>query len=213
MAELPISNEGAGVEIKELILKTGIDSLTGKAIREHLETKFNCSLSGFKKEIDEITLKKIQEYNAEKSNGNADGVDKESSESESSSCDESVDDMEVRKKASKKRRAVEALSDDNDEDIASKVKRSRRSTAAPPKKKSTTKKRRKGTSCYSRFCVLSDELTEILGKKYMRRHEVVKQMWAYFKSNNLLDPNDKRKVVPDEKLKKVFGAKKFLVRF
>ncbi|VDO43205.1 unnamed protein product [Onchocerca flexuosa] len=38
----------------------------------------------------------------------------------------------------------------------------------------------------------------------MRRCDVIKAMWAYFRSNNLLDPKDKRYVLPDELLMKIF---------
>ena len=41
----------------------------------------------------------------------------------------------------------------------------------------------------------------------MSRPEVVKQLWVYIKANNLQDPKNKRTILPDEKLKKVFDGK------
>lgn len=53
---------------------------------------------------------------------------------------------------------------------------------------------------------LSADLEAVVGKGPMPRSEVVKALWVYIKKNNLQDPNDKRTIVADEKLKKVFGG-------
>ena len=52
---------------------------------------------------------------------------------------------------------------------------------------------------------LSKELAEITGKKEMTRAEVTKAVWVYIKKHDLQDPNNKRTIVPDEKLKKIFS--------
>jgi chromatin remodeling complex protein RSC6 len=54
---------------------------------------------------------------------------------------------------------------------------------------------------------LSSELQEVIGEGPMSRAEVVKALWVYIKENNLQDENDKRTIVADEKLKKVFDGK------
>ena len=54
---------------------------------------------------------------------------------------------------------------------------------------------------------VSAELAEVVGKGPMPRSEVVKALWVYIKKNNLQDPKNKRNIVADEKLKKVFGGK------
>uniref|UniRef100_A0AC35TZ57 SWIB domain-containing protein n=1 Tax=Rhabditophanes sp. KR3021 TaxID=114890 RepID=A0AC35TZ57_9BILA len=76
------------------------------------------------------------------------------------------------------------------------------------KKKSETATPRKGKSVFSRFCVLSDELSDLTGQRYMTRSDVVKFMWTYFKANNLMDPKDKRMVIVDERLKPIFPQKR-----
>ena len=53
----------------------------------------------------------------------------------------------------------------------------------------------------------SKELAEIVGKEKITRGQVTKKLWEYIKSNNLQDPKNKRNIVPDEKLAKVFGHK------
>jgi len=43
----------------------------------------------------------------------------------------------------------------------------------------------------------------------MGRAEVVKHLWAYFKAHNLQNPKNKRQIIPDEALARVFGPKGF----
>lgn len=54
---------------------------------------------------------------------------------------------------------------------------------------------------------ISADLAEVVGKGPMPRSEVVKALWVYIKKNNLQDPKNKRNIVADESLKKVFGGK------
>ena len=53
---------------------------------------------------------------------------------------------------------------------------------------------------------VSDALAEIVGKGPMARTEVTKKLWEYIKKNKLQDPSNKRNIVPDQKLEKVFGS-------
>lgn len=36
--------------------------------------------------------------------------------------------------------------------------------------------------------------------------QVVKKLWAYIRENNLQDQNNRRKILPDERLKKIFNV-------
>lgn len=54
---------------------------------------------------------------------------------------------------------------------------------------------------------LSGELEAVVGKGPMPRSEVVKQLWAYIKKNNLQNPQNKRNILADDKLKPLFGGK------
>ncbi len=55
---------------------------------------------------------------------------------------------------------------------------------------------------------ISEALAAVVGKGPMPRTEVTKKLWAYIKANNLQDPKNKRNILPDEKLAKVFGGTK-----
>lgn len=59
----------------------------------------------------------------------------------------------------------------------------------------------------SKPMTLTPELAAVVGAGPMPRSEVVKQLWIYIKANNLQDPNNKRNIVADDKLKAVFGGK------
>jgi len=60
---------------------------------------------------------------------------------------------------------------------------------------------------------LSAELTAVVGKGPMPRTEVTKQLWVYIKKHKLQNNENKRNIIPDEKLAKVFGSKKEINMF
>ena len=52
----------------------------------------------------------------------------------------------------------------------------------------------------------SKELAEITGNDPLPRSEVVSKMWDYIRKNNLQNPENKREIVADDKLRAVFGT-------
>lgn len=54
----------------------------------------------------------------------------------------------------------------------------------------------------------SPELGAIVGAGPLPRSEIVSKMWDHIKKNNLQNPANKREILADEKLKKVFGGDK-----
>lgn len=51
----------------------------------------------------------------------------------------------------------------------------------------------------------SPELAEVIGSGPYPRTEVVKKLWEYIKKHNLQNPQNKRNILADDKLKPVFG--------
>jgi chromatin remodeling complex protein RSC6 len=51
----------------------------------------------------------------------------------------------------------------------------------------------------------SEELAAVVGPGPLPRGEVVSKVWDYIKANNLQDPANRREIVADEKLGRVFG--------
>lgn len=54
----------------------------------------------------------------------------------------------------------------------------------------------------------SEELAAVVGPGPMARGEVVSKVWEYIKSRNLQNPQDKREILADAALQKVFGKDK-----
>jgi chromatin remodeling complex protein RSC6 len=65
----------------------------------------------------------------------------------------------------------------------------------------------KANSAFMKPLNVSAELEEVVGKGPMPRSEVVKKLWVYIKKHELQDPKNKRNIVADENLKKVFDGK------
>ncbi|MBN8874068.1 MAG: hypothetical protein J0H67_14630 [Rhodospirillales bacterium] len=51
----------------------------------------------------------------------------------------------------------------------------------------------------------SKELAAVVGAEKLSRGEVVKKVWAYIHANNLQNPENKREIIADDKLRQVFG--------
>ncbi|MDP3052624.1 MAG: SWIB/MDM2 domain-containing protein [bacterium] len=72
---------------------------------------------------------------------------------------------------------------------------------------------KKINSAFMKPLNVSAELAAVVGNGPMPRSEVVKKLWVYIKGHNLQDTKDKRNIVADENLKKVFGGKEVVNMF
>lgn len=77
-------------------------------------------------------------------------------------------------------------------------------TAYVKKAKGAFGKKGKGGGSIS----ISDELKAVVGTEVASRGDVTKKIWEYIKKHKLQDKKNKRLIVPDAKLTKVFGSKK-----
>ena len=68
-------------------------------------------------------------------------------------------------------------------------------------------KKTTSTSKFMQPMKISDELAAVVGKGPMPRTEVTKKIWAYIKKHKRQNPENKRNIMPDEKLAKVLGKK------
>lgn len=94
------------------------------------------------------------------------------------------------------------------------VKKATAKKAAPAKKatakKATAKKAkapRKANAAFMKAMKPSAALAEVVGTSSLPRTEVVKKLWVYIKKHNLQNPKNKRNILADAKLLKVFGKK------
>ena len=53
----------------------------------------------------------------------------------------------------------------------------------------------------------SADLAAITGNAPLPRSQVVSKVWDHIRKNNLQNPQNKREIMADDKLKKVFGGK------
>jgi len=54
----------------------------------------------------------------------------------------------------------------------------------------------------------SEALAAVVGSGPLPRGEVVSKVWEYIKSHNLQNPENRREILADDKLKSVFGKDK-----
>ncbi|MEA2601159.1 MAG: upstream activation factor subunit [Acidobacteriota bacterium] len=83
-------------------------------------------------------------------------------------------------------------------------------------KKSSAKSGSKGGAANSAFMApLTPDaaLAEIVGKDPLPRTEVTKRVWDYIREHKLQDPNDKRTIKADAKLKAVLDGKDSVTMF
>ena len=54
----------------------------------------------------------------------------------------------------------------------------------------------------------SEELAAVIGSGPVSRGKVVSKIWDYIRSHNLQNPENRREILADDKLRKVFGKDK-----
>ena len=74
-------------------------------------------------------------------------------------------------------------------------------------KQAATKQTKEGTGIHAPVQP-SPELGAIVGNDKLPRSQVISKVWDYIKSNKLQNPENKREILADDKLKKVFGRDK-----
>src|SRR5262249_39656525 len=67
--------------------------------------------------------------------------------------------------------------------------------------------RRKAGGGLARPVQPSADLAAITGSSPLPRSQVVSKVWDHIRKNNLQNPQNKREILADDKLKKVFGGK------
>ena len=65
---------------------------------------------------------------------------------------------------------------------------------------------RKANPALLKPLTLSAELEAVVGQGPLPRGQVVKKLWEYIKANNLQNPENKRNIIADDKLKPLFNG-------
>ncbi|XP_047337814.1 alpha-protein kinase 1 [Impatiens glandulifera] len=79
-----------------------------------------------------------------------------------------------------------------------------KATKTPKSSAPAGTKRKGGAGGLNKVCGISPLLQVVVGQSALPRTEIVKQLWAYIRKHNLQDPSNKRKIICDEALEKVF---------
>lgn len=66
---------------------------------------------------------------------------------------------------------------------------------------------KKKNSAFMQPVEFTDDLKAVVGPGPLPRTEIIKKLWAYIKKNHCQDAKNKRNIIPDDKLAKVFGTK------
>ena len=66
---------------------------------------------------------------------------------------------------------------------------------------------KKKNSAFMEPVEISEDLKAVVGPGPMPRTEIIKKLWVYIKKHKCQDTKNKRNIIPDEKLAKVFGTK------
>ena len=74
-------------------------------------------------------------------------------------------------------------------------------------KQTTTKSSAAGTGIHAPVQP-SKELGDIVGHDALPRSQVISKVWDHIKANNLQNPENRREILADSKLEKIFGKAK-----
>ena len=116
--------------------------------------------------------------------------------------------MAVKKKATKKAapKATKKAAPKATKKAAPKATKKAAPKAKAPKAPKA-KTARKPNAAFMKALTPSAILAEIVGNKPLPRTQVVSKIWEYIKKHNLQNPKNKRNILADDKLAKLFGKK------
>ncbi|CAO2813526.1 unnamed protein product [Amaranthus hypochondriacus] len=187
--------------IREILRTSDLNVTTPGTVRRQLQVEFGVDLSDRKKfiteKIDEIIEsgdinvgqdENVNEQLEDVDVGKEEKHEENEEEEEGEAEDEAEEEEEVEEKSGNNR---------------SKKNKKRLKDEATKDKDTTKKKKANG---FTKLCSLSTRLQEFFGVPEMARTEVVKNIWAYIKENDLQDPTNRRNIKCDEKLRSIFGV-------
>lgn len=109
----------------------------------------------------------------------------------------------VAKKAAKK--ATKKVAKKATKKVANKATKKVAEKATKKKVAKKAKTKRKPNAAFMKAMTPSADLAAVVGGKALPRTQAVKKIWDYIKKNNLQNPKNRRNILADDKLKKLFG--------
>ncbi|WBW74648.1 RNA polymerase I upstream activation factor complex subunit Spp27 [Schizosaccharomyces osmophilus] len=170
-------------DIKDILGTVNRQTVSAKQVRQLLEEKKKVDLSSSKKELNALILQCFDETAAPQSGGGSETKPARKSRGSKNTEDGAAEGAKPAKKTRKRKGAEEG-------EDGQKKKRNVDPANNP----------------LNRPMQLDPKLAEFLNVEQMSRPQTVKKLWEYIKANDLQDPNDKRTILCDDKLKHVFNV-------
>lgn len=199
-----ISLESLKPRILQILADADLNSISVKDIRNKLEEELHVSLVEIKHELKELVSLLYQEVLERQ-------VLAEAARSDSSSSEESSVEKDAKVKLEEQLRHDELLARELQGEFSRTSRSShsaRNSSLKKPKKKrkaATSKPRQSG---FTAPLLLAESLRDFFGVEELARTQVVKRLWEHIKERNLQDPSDRRVIVCDDALLKIFKRPK-----
>lgn len=194
-----VSDEEIVERLREILSQADLNVTTIKTVRKQLESEYGVDLS----ERKALLRQEVENYlKSAHAPGNNEGV-------------ENGEGPEKKKRKPRRTKAeIELEKEGKTQGKGKKAKDGEEKGKGKGRKPKKERKKRKthnddGTPVangLNKICLLSDTLTDFLGERELPRTQVVKSMWDYIKKNNLQDQTNKRKIICDDTLRKIFGV-------
>ncbi|KAM0860238.1 hypothetical protein ACQ4PT_046696 [Festuca glaucescens] len=178
--------------LREVLRESDLTTTTTGALRRRLEEDFGVDLSDkktfFREQVDLLLSEFADKAEREDADGAAPAEGEEDPE-------EVIAEAEGEEGSGGE--GAEEGEEEEEEDGSSNGNRKKKRRLGDGKKKA---------GGFTKLCSISPALQEFVGASELARTEVVKKIWAYIKEHNLQDPSNRRKILCDEALKKIFNV-------
>ncbi|EEB07646.2 RNA polymerase I upstream activation factor complex subunit Spp27 [Schizosaccharomyces japonicus yFS275] len=200
-------------DIKEILSTVNRETVSAKQVRQLLEQKRNVNLHDVKKELNAVILKCYEDTTKLPIPPfvDRDAVEEKKPEPASPVAEPKKQRRKRATKADSEAENAEAGSAAPGEDADGtpvKKTRTRRKKGDDGEKVDKRRKRNQdpANNPLNKPMKLKEPLAEFLGVQELSRPQTVKKIWEYIKAHDLQDPADKRTIICDEKMKKVFDV-------
>ncbi|KAI4985044.1 hypothetical protein ZWY2020_017674 [Hordeum vulgare] len=183
--------------LREVLRDSDLTTTTTGALRRRLEEDFGVDLSDKKTFVREQVDLLLSEFADKAEPEDAPAEEEDPGEVTPEAGEGGEDKGEQQEGEGEEEEEEEEEEDEEEEDEESGAGRKKKRRLGDGKKKA---------GGFTKLCSISPALQEFVGASECARTEVVKKLWAYIRENNLQDPSNRRKILCDENLKKIFNV-------